>query len=304
MSVTRTLRRTMIRNITERLYSAVPQETLYHYTTFAGLIGIVEGKAIWASEIRYMNDSAEMRHTVDLIAAKVGERVNLGNGKQKVLSHFLDWVSNRITQGHMLFAASFRSSGNLLSQWRGYSSVGQGVSIGFDPDYIMACAERQSSQLGKCIYDPLEQDRLIGEVLDEVQRLASSVDERSDDKAVQPSQAYHHIFEQIESDLLRIAAILKHPSFKEEEEWRIVSPVFSGYVAAPVLFREGASMLVPYIELPLTKDPPEPIRLDQVYLGPSPNSVLSLNSLTMFLTKQGVSVARGIQYCQIPFRQR
>lgn len=293
----------MIRDITERLYSAVPQETLYHYTTFAGLIGIVERKAIWASDIRYMNDSAEMKHTVDLIAAKVGERIERGVSSRKVLSQLLDWVSNRITR-HMLFAASFRSSGNLLSQWRGYSVVGKGVSIGFDPDYIVACAGRQSSQLGKCIYDLVEQECLIGEVLDAVERLATPREACSAEDDTRSSPDYQGIFELIESDLLRIAAILKHPSFKEEEEWRIVSPVFGDYVAAPVLFREGASMLVPYIELPLTMNPSEPIRLDQVYLGPTPNSVLSMNSLTMFLSKRGVHVAKGVQYCQIPFRQR
>ena len=55
-------------------------------------------------------------------------------------------------------------------------------------------------------------------------------------------------FASIEIDLLRIAAILKHPSFREEKEWRIVSPVIANTAEAPILFREGHAMLVPYIE--------------------------------------------------------
>ena len=57
----------MIKNTTQKLYSDIPQETLYHYTSFKGLLGIVDSGVLWASDVRYMNDSAEMKHTVDLI---------------------------------------------------------------------------------------------------------------------------------------------------------------------------------------------------------------------------------------------
>jgi hypothetical protein len=294
----------MIKNITEKLYSDIPQETLYHYTTFAGLMGIVEKGVLWASDIRYMNDSAEMKHTVDLIGLEVAKRIGGGQSNQKLLSQFLDWVSNRIAKGHMLFGASFRSNGNLLSQWRGYSSVGKGVSIGFNPNYILTCARGQSFQLGKCIYDASEQEPLIEQVVNAVETLAANQGENTDESRRHPSQSYYDVFEVIESDLLRIAAILKHPSFKEEEEWRIVSPVLSDYVMSPVLFREGTSMLVPYLEIRLSPGHDVPIGLEHVFLGPTPNINLSMNSLTMFLSKKGVKVKEGITYCQIPYRQR
>lgn len=293
----------MIKNITEKLYSDIPQETLYHYTTFTGLLGIVEQGVLWASDIRYMNDSAEMRHTVDLIEVAVARRISAGQSNQRLLSQFLDWVSNRIANGHMLFGASFRSNGNLLSQWRGYSSVGKGVSIGFNPNYILTCARGQSFQLGKCIYDATEQEPLIEQILNAVETLALKHGEITDESKRHPSQSYYHVFELIESDLLRIAAILKHPSFKEEEEWRIVSPVLSDYVTSPVLFREGTSMLLPYLEIRLSPGQNVPISLEHVFLGPTPNINLSMNSLTMFLSKKGVEVKQGISYCQIPYRQ-
>lgn len=293
----------MIKNITEKLYSDIPQETLYHYTTFPGLLGIVEQGVLWASDIRYMNDSAEMRHTVDLIEVAVARRISAGQSNQRLLSQFLDWVSNRIANGHMLFGASFRSNGNLLSQWRGYSSVGKGVSIGFNPNYIMTCARGQSFQLGKCIYHAAEQEPLIEQILNAVEMLALKHGEITDESKRHPSHSYYHVFELIESDLLRIAAILKHPSFKEEEEWRIVSPVLSDYVTSPVLFREGTSMLLPYLEIRLSAGQDVPISLEHVFLGPTPNINLSMNSLTMFLSKKGVEVKQGITYCQIPYRQ-
>jgi hypothetical protein len=293
----------MIRDITAKLYSDTPQERLYHYTSFTGLLGIVECRALWASDIRYMNDSAELKHTADLIGAEITRRIGSGHAKPDLLNQFLDWVTHRITNGHMLFAASFRANGNLLSQWRGYSRLGKGVSLGFDPDYILRCAKRQSFQIGRCIYSCEQQEQLIRQVVDAVENLAEEHD-RTGDGSDNDDNSYHSIFRMVESDLLRIAAILKHPSFQEEDEWRIISPVITDYVEAPVLFREGLSMLVPYIQFELMAENGSPICLDHLFLGPTPNITISMNSLTMFLSKNGIKPAKGLSYCRIPFRAR
>lgn len=292
----------MIQEITSKLYSDIPQERLYHYTSFTGLLGIVDRNALWASDIRYMNDSAELKHTADLIRSEITRRIGAGHAKPDLLNQFLDWVTHRITNGHMLFAASFRSNGNLLSQWRGYSRLGKGVSLGFDPEYIVRCAENQSFQIGRCIYSRENQRRLISQIIDAVEELAENHVSENNIDSDEPT--YHSIFHQIESDLLRIAAILKHPSFREEEEWRIVSPVITDYVEAPVQFREGTSMLVPYIEFNLSEKEDTPIALEHLFLGPTHNITISMNSLTMFLAKNGIRPDKGISYCQIPFRSR
>ncbi len=294
----------MIQDITSKLYSHIPEERLYHYTSFTGLIGIVESRSLWASDIRYMNDSAELKHTADLIRTEINRRIAAGHGRPDLLNQFLDWVTHRITNGHMLFAASFRSNGNLLSQWRGYSRLGKGVSLGFDPKYILRCADQQSFQIGKCIYNCKSQARLISQVVDAVETLAKGHDPERDHQGKAEGHSYHSIFQLIESDLLRIAAILKHPSFREEEEWRIVSPVITDYVEAPVLFRESTSMLVPYIKFDLMVQQHCPVGLEHIFLGPTPNITISMNSLTMFLSKNGIRPDKGISYCQIPFRGR
>lgn len=293
----------MIKDITAKLYADSPEERLYHYTSFTGLLGIVGSKALWATDIRYMNDSAELRHTADLIRGEITRRIAEGHPWPDLLNQFLDWVTHRITNGHMLFASSFRANGNLLSQWRGYSRLGKGVSLGFNPDYILDCAERQAFEIGRCIYDSNHQILLIRQVVDAVEALAKEQDQ-ADFPDQSGKESYRAVFQQIESDLLRIAAILKHPSFREEEEWRIVSPVITDYVAAPVQFREGASMLVPYILFHLMPRDDSPIALEHLFLGPTPNITISMNSLTMYLSKNGIQPAKGLSYCQIPFRAR
>ena len=295
----------MIQEITSKLYSDIPKERLYHYTTFSGLLGIVRSSTLWASDIRYMNDSAELKHTLDLIRIEITKRVVAGHTKPDLLNQFLDWVTHRITNGHMLFASSFRANGNLLSQWRGYSRIGKGVSLGFNPGFILECAKKQSFQIGKCIYNRKSQRRLIAQVIDSVEALADGTDEDPGIHSKESrARAYQCIFQKIESDLLRIAAILKHPSFKEEEEWRIVSPVITDYLKEPVLFREGTSMLVPYIEFNLATRSNPTIFLEHLFLGPTPNITISMNSLAMLLAKQGIRPDNGISYCQIPYRAK
>jgi hypothetical protein len=151
--------------------------------------------------------------------------------------------------------------------------------------------------MGRCIYDRHTQQKLIAQVLDAVEVLAIEIDDGVE------RDVYHELFEHLESDLLRLAAILKHPSFEEEQEWRLVSPVVPDYRQAAVSFREGRSMLVPYMSFALALEDQEPVALDHVFLGPTPNISLSMNSMKMCLAKHGIRPVRGIEYCQIPYRQ-
>ncbi len=285
----------MIDVITAGLYAEQPTDTLYHYTSLAGVLGIIGSGVMWASDIRYMNDSAELRHTADLVKREVELRIAQGHDEPGLLNAFIDWVQHRITNGHILFGASFRSNGNLLSQWRGYSSVGKGASLGFNARYIRQRAVEQDFKLGRCVYERREQQRLISQIVDAVELLVVS------EEGAEPG-SFLPLFAHLETDLLRIAAILKHPSFEEEQEWRLVSPVISNYREASVYFREGRSMLVPYMKFSLSAE--GGIALDHAFLGPTPNISLSMNSLEMCLMKQGIRPRRGIDYCQIPYRQR
>ncbi|MEE4137625.1 MAG: DUF2971 domain-containing protein [Desulforhopalus sp.] len=292
-----------IGRLTETLFADTPKGLLYHYTTLSGMLGIVGSCSLWASDIRYMNDSAELKHAGDLLRLEVQERISRGQGRADLLGQFADWVAHRITNGHLLFAASFRSHGNLLSQWRGYSTHGKGVSLGFAAESILACATRQRFQIGRCIYAPATQRRLIRQVVDAVETQAGR-DLVGTENRQQLAEIYQEIFAAIEVDLLRIAAVIKHPSFREEREWRIVSPVYADASACQVNFREAHAMLVPYVSFDLQPESGGAPRIDHVYLGPTSNRNISMNSLKMFLAQNGITPERGIDYCQIPYRQK
>ena len=151
-------------------------------------------------------------------------------------------------------------------------------------------------------HEPARQRALIRQVVDAVEKRAAALS-GGELSAGERSSRYREAFAAMETDLLRIAAILKHPSFREEKEWRIVSPVIINSAQAPILFREGHAMLVPYIEFDLSLEG-RPLAMDHLFLGPTANINISMNSLKMFLEQHGIIPKRGIDYCQIPFRQR
>ena len=42
-------------------------DVLYHYTTQAGLLGIIQSKQIWATSVLFLNDTTEINYAIKLI---------------------------------------------------------------------------------------------------------------------------------------------------------------------------------------------------------------------------------------------
>jgi len=280
----------LISSLREELFSARPVSTLYHYTSLQGLMGIIDSRQLRASELRYTNDSTELLYAIDLLQTAITVRRQHSTGNKVLLSNFSNWLNNQVASGPMLFSASFRANGNLLSQWRGYSSHGKGISLGFDHQAIHSLASAQNFRVGKCLYDIGKQQQLATRIIDCVMSMC----DQEDDIEV--------VLHDNEADLMSICALLKHPAFTEEQEWRLISPTFTSVSSAPIAFREGKAMLVPYYLFGLALE--GEIKLEHVYVGPTPNAALSVNALTHYLTQKGARPANGISESEIPYRPR
>lgn len=280
----------MIEQFQKQLFAGAPDATLYHYTSLQGLMGIIESKVLRASDVRYMNDSTELTYALSLIQAGISSRQGLRGQDKEILSVFSTWLRDQINKGPMLFSASFRANGNLLSQWRGYASHGKGMSLGFNPRGIQTLALEQGFSLGRCIYDPEQQSTIIEALIDKVLSLCSG------------TTCVTSVLDRIEGDLLSVCALFKHPAFAEEQEWRLVSQPYGSAHGHPIAFREGKGMLVPYYAFGLELS--EVIQLDHVFVGPTPNADLSVNALAHYLALHNARPERGISECEIPYRQR
>jgi hypothetical protein len=112
-----------------------------------------------------------------------------------------------------------------------------------------------------------------------------------------PSQKYHGFLDEYRAPMLQVLAVIKHPAFAEEQEWRIVSPYFPRCTAPQIKFREGASILKPYIDIPL----PTGIVFDQVILGPTERNELGHAALSTFLSNK--RLCNNTVSSMIPYRE-
>lgn len=92
--------------------------------------------------------------------------------------------------------------------------------------------------------------------------------------------------------------MLKHDSFKEEKEWRIVS---SNLRTAPdVQFRANESSIIPYIEMALCQNDSE-IEIRKVFIGPGSNNQFSREAVLQLLRKNRIP-ENNIRFSSAPYR--
>ena len=268
-----------------------PDGPLFHYTTQAGLLGIIESREIWATDIRYLNDASELGYGLDLARDLMRDAHKEGELTKRAYD-VADALSRSLAHPH-IFVASFSERGDLLSQWRGYSERGDGFSLGFDMSTLAEAQTRFGRvhfSLERCVYDHRQQKGLLREALSKW--FAGGRDSDGE----QPKNSLG-----IGVDLVRLSARLKHPSFCEESEWRLVSTLVPRSHPC-VAFREGRAVLTPYFRLGLAS-PDGCIPLSKVIVGPTPHMELALQSTRDFLASKGVTIAPDrVVPSEIPYR--
>ncbi|MDO8340435.1 MAG: DUF2971 domain-containing protein [Candidatus Woesebacteria bacterium] len=291
----------MMRQVND-YFSLKPNSTLYHYTGIGGLLGIVESRRIWASHAYYLNDSKEILHACDalnkVLSAKVGE---FHGEEQEFVKQFAQWLDTFRRDAFHIFIFSLSEERSLLSQWRSYTPHGKGVSLGFSPSIVEHILKTPGYRIAQCLYENHQHVELMSGLLEKMLVTFRQSLPKLDTSKQHPTQKYHGFLENFRNDLLQVLAIVKHSAFREEREWRIVSPYFPKYTVPAIKFREGASMLMPYIELELPAQSETPLLFDEVILGPSQDNNLSLSALSSYLSNKQVCNKSSIS--GIPFRK-
>lgn len=268
-------------------FGEVP-ETLYHYTTQLGLLGIVGNEKIWMTHTQYLNDTQEFKHAIGLVDAEIKQRLDAAKDEveERVLIEMLSSIHHDLSNMNVCVCC-FSEEKDLLSQWRAYGDSMSGYSIGFCGAYLSNLAKRKNFQLVKCIYDSELQMKVVSEFVELI------LNEILENQGVQPDDDnyYHwHNGGNLVPYLVRLAPIFKDGSFSDEKEWRIISRALScredGYN-----YRIGKSMLIPYLELSI--ESPEELqnekRYREIVVGPTPNQKQSQNAVISLLAKKGLA---------------
>ncbi len=297
-----------MKNIQELLDTPIPKK-LWHYTSTEGFQGIVSSGTFFATDLRFLNDRREFVHLTTIAESVINEVPDHKTGGAKVRDA-MKVLCNKAFERSLgkihieLFVTSFSAAEDQLSQWRGYSAGTSGVCIGFDMESF-----RPPKNLGilaafaPCVYETALQRDLVVSTLqpfrDEIEGNLDKIG-GSDRDAGAPASQFYQAASRLFVALWTLAALSKDPSFREEQEWRLVLPFDADRKPPPnnpPRFRTSKTTLIPYIAHP---DPPrKPMPVVDVILGPGSHEH-SVASAEAFLKSNGITVTPRLS--AVPYR--
>jgi hypothetical protein len=313
--------------------------SIFHYTDAAGLFGIVSSETLYATDYRYLNDSSEGRPIRNYIMP-IFEHEIADIMKKLIAGGFLkeDYYKQLGTQANFLeaqkmyvafvrgvdnvspfFVASFcrhqpdsyEYQHGLLSQWRGYADSG-GFAIEFDEDKLDSLAKEETQRFAyagfksenvsysthESVFEAADYagvaGAMIGDIFKSVGKDVSGITgQKNLDEAV--------------LKYAQTAPFLKHQSFHEEAEYRLVFvcirsrqiPEGMDRPAKRIQIRRKGSLLVPFIELFGAEDMFAAV--NAIIIGPHPLQDKQEEALKMFLEGEDLSVP--VRKSDTPYRQ-
>jgi hypothetical protein len=232
---------------------------------------------MYATDATYLNDSQEVLYAMALAKKYFKNRPSL-RGFRPILET-LDLLALHLGAAPA-YIASFSEESDILSQWRGYCSKGPGFALCLSPAQMTKVTKAHDWVLCKCIYDEEQQV----EVLKKMEECAHNHDDLEEEVHT------------VALALLRFGTALKHPKFEEESEWRVIQQVKS--IAS---IRPGTSLLLPYIDFPLTIGPKDPVELSRLVVGPTAHASLAQRAVRRLLQKTSTICPEPVS-SEIPFR--
>jgi len=270
-------------------------DLLYHYTALESFLSIVDKGELWASHIRYLNDTSEQRLMWDHVRARIKARLDAADENERArLLQFQSLASSPWVLDIYLLCFS-KDGGDRLSQWRGYGGSG-GVAIGFDNGQLKKRCSAFTTAISH--NQPLPMGLAF---LNDVKYIEPSGDERSsaiiDAFLNNPNPTEHETrFSQEETFSRRISlssSSLKHKAFDEEREWKVA--IFD-VPKDSVLFRTRKSMVVPCVRFDLGRGKPIWLLIRKIIVGPSPHQAETIAAIKKRLDDQTVVVGSWIPY--------
>lgn len=282
---------------------------LYHYTSQKGLLGILQSNKLLMTNILYLNDSSEHRHTLDLLITEVEKRgkllpppkgllsskitqeddiINKTHDTFKLLKMFRDSDFNRKNK-FKCYVFSLSKKDDDLSQWRSYCPREGGFSIGFDYKRLSSIIKKNNKgyTIQECEYDPVEKQKLIRSLLDYIHPGFEK------HKNISPRSVSVNIL----IKTIFFSSFIKDTSFKDEQEYRIIN---NGTNFGKLNHCEGKSMIIPYIEFsPVDDDNKLPI--SRIIVGPTPHPELSKSSVLSLLKSENYEGV-DVEISNIPYR--
>jgi hypothetical protein len=231
-----------------------PPRTLYHYTSAQVFRSIIENGTVWASDVRYMNDSSEVAYAASFFKQAISEAAHsLEDDDEQELLARIGRTFNLVEMARV-FAFCCSEDPDSIPQWVAYGARRGGFALGLELGGPLAVStvDRNSTtarvaSLLKVEYDPGRHR----EVATAIVSLLLPMYRAACENLRKPLRTFvkAEICQATRDALFPILISFKQPGFRHEREWRV----------ALALDRREASKfdvrpmgLVPYVPLKLT----------------------------------------------------
>ncbi|MFZ5570767.1 MAG: hypothetical protein ACOZF0_10200 [Thermodesulfobacteriota bacterium] len=287
---------------------ATPPAVLYWYATPGELTAILNGKALAAPDIRYLNDNMELTYLTEIVLGEIhgitadsrtadpdpdpreeasgstaGSAGETDGRRESVLREIVNRLTN--VRYYHLFACYLFAEGDSFANWRIGGPDEKRYSLGFDSGRIIRLAGLSHFKLVKCIFDEAQQRRIIRDLLTESIREILLVPAEAPDLMLR----IHNVADEFLLNCIQCSALFKHPAAFEGIVWCLLSmPAALPTAAAPLRFRDVNGLLAPYLEIKLTAHQDQVFPLVRLIVGPTPHVELAADSLELLLASQGL----------------
>lgn len=186
--------------------------TLYHYTDFQALDGILRCAQLRVNNVLNMNDAAEMRHFMGGLCRAILRRLET-EGEYRLMGTVRTLFREELKKEffYSAYAACFSFLRDDAAQWERYGNRGRGICIAFQEDLLQRMTGGAVT-LQRVFY----QDDMTGHELTEVFCRLIRAGADGTDPALR----------KVMQDAWLRSVAFEHPSFSSENEMRLVVSPF------------------------------------------------------------------------------
>jgi hypothetical protein len=221
---------------------------LHHYTSMKSLLGIVEEKEIWFTNIEYLNDISEFKEGRNLFMEFLRKAEETFVSADTYAS-IRNYIEEMITP-YDIFSFSVTEVRDSLEQWRGYANAESGVMVTLQG--IFEHLDEAGITCMKVIYEEKEYVQQIRHLIEKMNKwdLTGADLQRSNFWG-----KFHRV-------LAKLFLKKKNAAFKHETEWKLFyshkeiddgSKSDGDVVKEKIRFRSAEYFIIPYSILDLTK---------------------------------------------------
>lgn len=288
---------------------------LVHYTTAENAIKIIRSKNLWMRNARGMSDFSEIEYGYNQLSVYFGDatrrnrfiaaldRCALNAGQDAVAQFGQRWQGIRYNTYVCCLSKHSNNEDDhgRLSMWRAFGRATAGIAMVLKPPEPHSALPLRVFLHPVAYFGQEEIRDEMDSVIDNIEGNYTALKDLSRDDLIAWVEA-----------MFRMAvASLKHPGFREEQEWRLIHlpGLFpSCHMRASTEIVGGVPQLVHAIPL---KNQPDaqisgielPDLIDRIIIGPSQYAVPIYESLTKELTDAGVeNAASKVVISGIPLR--